>query len=152
MGQLEHSVYDPAGLAKFERMQEEGYLDLVTEIERRSNNEKKQAMALVDNVGNSLVPNSLCTSPDGRGRYPNTKTCRGNSYTYPADGNADAAYVDPCPANGYASPTFPDASTNRYTTAHTNRHTAAYTDKHTRANGHAGVDIGISEMDERPGN
>jgi len=75
-------------------------------------------MALADNVGNNLAPNSLCTSPDGRGSYPNTKTFRGNPYTYPADGYADAAY----------------------------------TDKYARANGHAGVDISISEMDERPGN
>jgi YYY domain-containing protein len=34
VGQLEHTVYDPAGLAKFDRMQEEGYLDLVYENER----------------------------------------------------------------------------------------------------------------------
>jgi len=34
VGQLEHTVYDPIGLAKFDRMQEEGYLDLVYENER----------------------------------------------------------------------------------------------------------------------
>ena len=34
VGQLERSVYDPAGLAKFDRMQEEGNLDLVYENER----------------------------------------------------------------------------------------------------------------------
>jgi hypothetical protein len=32
--QLEHTIYDPAGRAKFEQMQEEGYLDLVYENER----------------------------------------------------------------------------------------------------------------------
>jgi len=107
-------------------------------------------MALAGNVGNILVPNSLCTRYDAYGSYSHTKTYRGNLYTYPVDGNADATYVDPCPANGYANPTFPDASTNRYTTAHTNRHTGTYTNKHARANGHAGADIGISEMDEWP--
>ena len=34
VGQLEHTVYDAAGLAKFERMWEEGYLDLVYENEK----------------------------------------------------------------------------------------------------------------------
>ena len=34
VGQLEHAVYDPIGLAKFDRMGEEGYLDLVYENER----------------------------------------------------------------------------------------------------------------------
>jgi YYY domain-containing protein len=34
VGQLEQAVYDPAGLAKFDRMQEEGYLDLVYENEK----------------------------------------------------------------------------------------------------------------------
>ena len=34
VGQLEHTVYDDAGLAKFDRMYEEGYLDLVYENER----------------------------------------------------------------------------------------------------------------------
>jgi YYY domain-containing protein len=34
VGQLERAVYDPAGLAKFDRMREEGYLDLVYENER----------------------------------------------------------------------------------------------------------------------
>ena len=121
-------------------------------IERRFYNEKKQAMALADNAGDNLAPNSLCTSPDARGGYSNTKTCRGNPYTYPADGYADAAYTYSCPTDGYASPTFADASANRYATGHTNGHTAAYTDKHVRANGHAGVNIGISGMDERPGN
>ena len=32
--QLEHTVYDPAGLAKFDHMREEGYLDLVYENEK----------------------------------------------------------------------------------------------------------------------
>lgn len=123
-------------------------------------------MALADNAGDTLAPNSLCTSPDARGSYSNTKTCRGSPYTYLTDGNADAAYTDSCstndnadavytyscPTDGYASPTFADASANRYATGHTNRHTAAYTDKHASANGHARVDIGISEMDEQPSN
>jgi len=95
-------------------------------------------MALAGNTGGHPAPNSLCASPDACGSHPNTKTCRGNPYTYPAD--------------GYASPTFADASANRYATGHTNRHIAAYTDKHARANGHAGVDIGISEMDGQPDN
>jgi len=34
VGQLERAVYDPAGLAKFDRMREEGYLDLVYENEK----------------------------------------------------------------------------------------------------------------------
>ncbi len=34
VGQLERTVYDPAGLAKFERMREDGHLDLVYENER----------------------------------------------------------------------------------------------------------------------
>ena len=109
-------------------------------------------MALTGSVCDNPAVNSLCTSPDGRGSYSNTKTCRGNYYAYPTDGNADAAYTDSCPTDEHASPTFTDASANRYITGHTNRHTAAYTDKHTRANGHAGGDSGISEMDERPGN
>jgi len=34
VGQLERAVYDPAGLAKFDRMQEEGYLEVVFGNER----------------------------------------------------------------------------------------------------------------------
>jgi len=53
-------------------------------------------MALTGSAGDNPAVNSLCTSPDGRGNYSNTKTFRGNYYAYPTDGNADAAYTNSC--------------------------------------------------------
>ena len=89
-------------------------------------------MALADNVGNNLASNSLCTSPDGRGSYPNTKTCRGNPYTYPADGYADAAYTDSCSTNVNADAAYTDPcpTDSDAGTAYANRDAHAATDSY----------------------
>jgi hypothetical protein len=78
-------------------------------------------MARAGNAGDTSASNSLCTSPDACGGYSNTKTCRGDLYTYPddnadaaytdsrsTDGNADAAYADPCPTDGNADAAYAD--------------------------------------------
>ena len=95
-------------------------------------------MALAGNAGNNSDPNNVRASPDTGESYPNTKTCRGNLYAYPADGDASAAYTDPCPTNGdtcaaYANPYPADSNAaTPYVDANTR---AAYAD--TSPNSHA---------------
>jgi hypothetical protein len=108
-----------------------GYGALTEILKRRFYNEKKQAMALAGNAGNNFDPNSVRASPDTGESYPNTKTCRGNRYAYPADGDASAAYTDPCPTNGdtcaaYANPYPADSNADTaYTDTSPNSHANA---------------------------
>ena len=72
-------------------------------------------MALAGNARDNPAPNSVCASPDARESYSNTKTCRGDSDPYPTDSDANVACTDSCSANGdpdaaYAHP-YP-ANTN----------------------------------------
>jgi len=89
-------------------------------------------MALTGNAGDNPVVNSLCTSPDGRGSYSNTKTCRGNYYAYPTDGNAYTypphgnVYTYPTYANAYTYPTYASAYTRTYFYAYANAYTRTY--------------------------
>jgi len=77
-------------------------------------NEKKQVMVLTGNTGDNPTPSSLCakahtSSPNARGSYPNSKTCRGDPYACPTYSNTDAAYTDPCATDGNTNTAYADS-------------------------------------------
>jgi len=59
----------------------------------------------------------LCANPSAHRIYCNAKTCEGNPYTYPTNGNTGLANIYACSANSYAHTCPTDAHANPYTYA-----------------------------------